>query len=299
MENDPFDLGADAPATPAPQDPQAGSSISQKAAQAGQARRLEPLLGGLNEEQGAAVTAEDGPLLLLAGAGTGKTRALTTRIAYKIATQQAWPSQILAVTFTNKAAREMKDRIGSMLGETVEGMPWLGTFHSLSAKILRIHAELVDLRPDFTILDTDDQIRLLKQLIKAENIDEKRWPARQMAILIDRWKNRGWLPENVPEGEAGFFANGLGGKLYADYQKRLKILNAADFGDLLLECLRLFRENEAVLSEYQQRFKHILVDEYQDTNAVQYLWLRLLAQGHHNICCVGDDDQSIYGWRGA
>ena len=297
MENDPFDLGADAPAPTAPQ--AGGGGISQKAAQAGQARRLEPLLGGLNEEQGAAVTAEDGPLLLLAGAGTGKTRALTTRIAYKIATQQAWPSQILAVTFTNKAAREMKERIGSMLGETVEGMPWLGTFHSLSAKILRIHAELVDLRPDFTILDTDDQIRLLKQLIKAENIDEKRWPARQMAILIDRWKNRGWLPENVPEGEAGFFANGMGGKLYADYQKRLKILNAADFGDLLLECLRLFRENEAVLSEYQQRFKHILVDEYQDTNAVQYLWLRLLAQGHNNICCVGDDDQSIYGWRGA
>ena len=297
MENDPFDLGADAPAPTAPQ--AGGGSISQKAAQAGQARRLEPLLGGLNEEQGAAVTAEDGPLLLLAGAGTGKTRALTTRIAYKIATQQAWPSQILAVTFTNKAAREMKERIGSMLGETVEGMPWLGTFHSLSAKILRIHAELVDLRPDFTILDTDDQIRLLKQLIKAENIDEKRWPARQMAILIDRWKNRGWLPENVPEGEAGFFANGMGGKLYADYQKRLKILNATDFGDLLLECLRLFRENEAVLSEYQQRFKHILVDEYQDTNAVQYLWLRLLAQGHNNICCVGDDDQSIYGWRGA
>ena len=297
MENDPFDLGADAPAPTTPH--AGGGSISQKAAQAGQARRLEPLLGGLNEEQGAAVTAEDGPLLLLAGAGTGKTRALTTRIAYKIATQQAWPSQILAVTFTNKAAREMKERIGSMLGETVEGMPWLGTFHSLSAKILRIHAELVDLRPDFTILDTDDQIRLLKQLIKTENIDEKRWPARQMAILIDRWKNRGWLPENVPEGEAGFFANGMGGKLYADYQKRLKILNAADFGDLLLECLRLFRENEAVLSEYQQRFKHILVDEYQDTNAVQYLWLRLLAQGHNNICCVGDDDQSIYGWRGA
>ena len=300
MENDPFDLGTDTPApTPAPVKQEQSGSISERAAQAGQARRLEPLLNGLNDEQRAAVTADDGPLLLLAGAGTGKTRALTTRIAYKIATQVAWPSQILAVTFTNKAAREMKLRIGNMLGETVEGMPWLGTFHSLSAKILRIHAELVGLRPDFTILDTDDQIRLLKQLIKAEGIDEKRWPARQMAILIDRWKNRGWLPENVPEGEAGFFANGLGGKLYSDYQKRLKILNAADFGDLLLECLRLFRENEAVLVEYQQRFKHILVDEYQDTNAVQYLWLRLLAQGHNNICCVGDDDQSIYGWRGA
>ena len=293
MSEDPFDLGADNGGGPSPM------SISQRASAAGAARRIEPLLDGLNDEQRAAVTADDGPLLLLAGAGTGKTRALTTRIAYKIATQVAWPSQILAVTFTNKAAREMKERISTMLGETVEGMPYLGTFHSLSARILRQHAELVDLRPDFTILDTDDQIRLLKQLIQAENIDDKRWPARQMAMLIDRWKNRGWSPENVPESESGFFGNGLGGKIYANYQARLKILNAADFGDLLLECLRLFRENEAVLSEYQQRFKHILVDEYQDTNAVQYLWLRLLAQGHNNICCVGDDDQSIYGWRGA
>jgi DNA helicase-2/ATP-dependent DNA helicase PcrA len=257
------------------------------------------LLQGLNEEQSQAVMADDGPLLLLAGAGTGKTRALTTRIAYKIATQQAWPSQILAVTFTNKAAREMKERIGNMLGEAVEGMPWLGTFHSLSARILRAHAELVDLRPDFTILDMDDTLRLLKQLIKAENIDEKRWPARQMSALIDSWKNRGWMPDDVPAGEAGFFGDGLGGKIYADYQKRLKVLNAVDFGDLLLESLRLFRENDAVLEEYQNRFKHILVDEYQDTNAVQYLWLRLLAQAHSNICCVGDDDQSIYGWRGA
>ncbi len=312
MESDPFDLGDDRQAPQAPQssDPLAGNrpqtpqpneglSVSQRAAQAALAPRVEPLLDGLNDEQRQAVTAPDGPLLLLAGAGTGKTRALTTRIAYKIATQQAWPSQILAVTFTNKAAREMKDRIGKMLGETVEGMPWLGTFHSLSAKIMRRHAELVQLRPDFTILDTDDQIRLLKQLIQAENIDDKRWPARQMAMLIDRWKNRGWLPENVPQGESGFFANGQGGKIYAQYQARLKVLNAADFGDLLLECLRLFRENEAVLVEYQQRFQHILVDEYQDTNAVQYLWLRLLAQGHNNLCCVGDDDQSIYGWRGA
>ena len=257
------------------------------------------MLDGLNDEQRAAVLAEDGPLLLLAGAGTGKTRALTTRIAYKIATGQAWPSQILAVTFTNKAAREMKERISSLMGETVEGMGWLGTFHSISVRILRRHAELVDLRPDFTILDTDDQIRLIKQIIQAENIDEKRWPARQMAGLIDRWKNRGWSPEDVPDSESGFFANGLGGKIYTQYQQRLKILNATDFGDLLLECLRLFRENDAVLVEYQNKFKHILVDEYQDTNAVQYLWLRLLAQAHNNICCVGDDDQSIYGWRGA
>ncbi|MEC8176783.1 MAG: 3'-5' exonuclease, partial [Pseudomonadota bacterium] len=179
------------------------------------------------------------------------------------------------------------------------GMGWLGTFHSISVRILRRHAELVDLRPDFTILETDDQIRLIKQIIQAENIDEKRWPARQMAGLIDRWKNRGWSPEDVPDSESGFFANGLGGKIYTQYQQRLKILNATDFGDLLLECLRLFRENDAVLVEYQNKFKHILVDEYQDTNAVQYLWLRLLAQAHNNICCVGDDDQSIYGWRGA
>ena len=295
MENDPFDLGSD---TPPPPQVQSGS-ISAAARANMDARRVGPMLDGLNDEQRAAVLAEDGPLLLLAGAGTGKTRALTTRIAHKIATGQAWPSQILAVTFTNKAAREMKERIGSLMGETVEGMGWLGTFHSISVRILRRHAELVDLRPDFTILDTDDQIRLIKQIIQAENIDEKRWPARQMAGLIDRWKNRGWSPEDVPDSESGFFANGLGGKIYTQYQQRLKILNATDFGDLLLECLRLFRENDAVLVEYQNKFKHILVDEYQDTNAVQYLWLRLLAQAHNNICCVGDDDQSIYGWRGA
>ena len=295
MENDPFDLGSD---TPPPPQAQSGS-ISAAARANMDARRVGPMLDGLNDEQRAAVLAEDGPLLLLAGAGTGKTRALTTRIAHKIATGQAWPSQILAVTFTNKAAREMKERISSLMGETVEGMGWLGTFHSISVRILRRHAELVDLRPDFTILDTDDQIRLIKQIIQAENIDEKRWPARQMAGLIDRWKNRGWSPEDVPDSESGFFANGLGGKIYTQYQQRLKILNATDFGDLLLECLRLFRENDAVLVEYQNKFKHILVDEYQDTNAVQYLWLRLLAQAHNNICCVGDDDQSIYGWRGA
>ena len=308
MESDPFDLTDDPPMRPQPapvsDSAESTGSISALAQQASQQRRNAALLDGqlldgLNEAQREAVLAEDGPLLLLAGAGTGKTRALTTRIAYKIATAQAWPSQVLAVTFTNKAAREMKQRIETLVGETVEGMPWLGTFHSLSARILRRHAELVDLRPDFTILDTDDQIRLLKQLIQAENIDEKRWPARQMAMLIDRWKNRGWLPDDVPAGEAEFFGNGLGGRLYAAYQQRLKVLNAADFGDLLLESLRLFRENDAILAEYQNKFRHILVDEYQDTNAVQYLWLRLLAQTHSNICCVGDDDQSIYGWRGA
>ena len=258
-----------------------------------------PYLEGLNEAQREAVEALDGPVLVLAGAGTGKTRVLTTRLAHLLATRRAWPSEILAVTFTNKAAREMKERIGRLIGGVVEGMQWLGTFHAIGAKMLRRHAELAGLRSDFTILDTDDQIRLLKQLIAAENIDEKRWPARQLASDIDGWKNRGLTPEKVPAGEAHAFANGKGGELYAAYQARLKILNAADFGDLLLETLRIFQENPEVLSDYQERFKYMLVDEYQDTNVAQYLWLRLLAQRRKNICCVGDDDQSIYGWRGA
>ncbi|MDH3580716.1 MAG: UvrD-helicase domain-containing protein [Hyphomicrobiales bacterium] len=256
-------------------------------------------LDALNAEQSEAVTELDGPVLVLAGAGTGKTRALTTRIAHILATGRARPGQILAVTFTNRAAREMKNRIGQLIGGAVEGMPWLGTFHAISARILRRHAELVGLESAFTILDTDDQIRLLKQLLSAEGLDEKRWPARQLASFIDGWKNRGLVPAKVPQGEAFAFANGKGGDLYAQYQARLKELNAADFGDLLLECLRLFQENPDVLAEYQQRFSYMLVDEYQDTNVAQYLWLRLLAQGGGNICCVGDDDQSIYGWRGA
>ena len=217
-------------------------------------------------------------MLVLAGAGTGKTRVLTTRIAHILATNRAWPSEILSVTFTNKAAREMKLRVGEMVGQAVEGMPWLGTFHSIGVKILRRHAELVGLKPDFTILDVDDQIRLLKQLLEAENIDEKRWPARVLATLIDGWKNRGLSPKQVPPGEAASFANGRGLKLYSAFQERLKVLNAADFGDLLLENIRLFREQPDVLRQYQQRFKYMLVDEYQDTNVAQYLWLRLLAQ---------------------
>ncbi|MET3891451.1 DNA helicase-2/ATP-dependent DNA helicase PcrA [Bosea sp. OAE506] len=256
-------------------------------------------LAGLNPEQRQAVEATDGPVLVLAGAGTGKTRVLTTRIAHLIATNRAFPSQILSVTFTNKAAREMKERIGHLVGAVAEGMPWLGTFHSISAKILRRHAELLDLRSDFTILDTDDQIRLMKQVIQAEGIDEKRWPARMLSGFIDSWKNRGLAPKDVAPGEAAVFGNGKGGKLYAAYQDRLKTLNAVDFGDLLLHCLTLFREHADVLSLYHERFRYILVDEYQDTNTAQYLWLRLLAQGRRNIACVGDDDQSIYGWRGA
>ncbi len=258
-----------------------------------------PYLDGLNPEQREAVEATDGPILVLAGAGTGKTRVLTTRIAHLIATGKAFPSQILSVTFTNKAAREMKERVTRLVGDVAEGMPWLGTFHSISAKILRRHAELVGLKSDFTILDMDDQIRLLKQVIQAANIDEKRWPARMLASFIDSWKNRGLGPEAVPAGEAGAFGNGQGGKLYIAYQDRLKTLNACDFGDLLVHCLELWRGHPDVLAQYQDRFRYMLVDEYQDTNIAQYLWLRLLAQGRRNIACVGDDDQSIYGWRGA
>ncbi len=314
-------------------------------------------LAGLNPEQRLAVETLDGPVLVLAGAGTGKTRVLTVRIAHILSLGRARPSEILAVTFTNKAAREMKHRVGEIVGSVVEGMPWLGTFHSIGVKILRRHAEMVGLKSDFTILDVDDQVRLLKQQLDVEGIDEKRWPGRVLAMLIDGWKNRGLTPEQVPAGEAAVFANGKGLKLYKAYQERLKILNAADFGDLLLECIRLFREQPDVLRQYQGRFKFILVDEYQDTNVAQYLWLRLLAQrtggqstsprargevdarsaadegalqlpeqaerpphpnplparGEReqqaaraettaqpkNICCVGDDDQSIYGWRGA
>ena len=327
-------------------------------------------LAGLNAEQREAVETLDGPVLVLAGAGTGKTRVLTSRIAHILSMGRARPGEILSVTFTNKAAREMKLRLGHMLGQAVEGMPWLGTFHSIGGRILRTHAELVQLKSNFTVLDVDDQVRLLKQLLAADNIDDKRWPARMLAGLIDGWKNRGLTPAQVPPGEAAVFGNGRGGKLYASYQERLKILNAADFGDLLLENIRLFREHPDVLRQYQNRFKFILVDEYQDTNVAQYLWLRLLGAGaveagcrafvHHsrtcrlpchsgsraatvrihlrrrckkrdrgdrdsglapggaprndegnnipqpaaiappkNICCVGDDDQSIYGWRGA
>ena len=309
--------------------------------------RAAPYLGDLNLEQREAVETLDGPVLVLAGAGTGKTRVLTTRIAHILNLGRARPSEILAVTFTNKAAREMKDRVGQMVGQIVEGMPWLGTFHSIGVKVLRRHAEMVGLKNNFTILDVDDQVRLIKMILEAEKLDEKRWPARVLAILIDSWKNRGLTPEQVPSGEAASFANGKGKKLYVAYQERLKTLNAADFGDLLLENIRLFRQNADVLRNFQERFKFILVDEYQDTNVAQYLWLKLLAQPPSgwmtvvpgrdqpadpqisataesaesgialpvhsqmteqsanllrvpkNICCVGDDDQSIYGWRGA
>ena len=256
-------------------------------------------ISGLNDPQRQAVLTTDGPVLMLAGAGTGKTAALTARLAHLIATRRAWPSEILAVTFTNKAAREMKERVGRIIGDAVEGMPWLGTFHSICAKMLRKHAELVGLQSNFTILDTDDQLRLLKQIVQAADLDEKRWPARQLAGLIDQWKNKGLSPADIDAGENERFANGKGAELYKIYQERLKALNACDFGDLLLHMLTILKSHRDVLEGYQQRFKYILVDEYQDTNASQYLWLRLLAQANKNICVVGDDDQSIYSWRGA
>ncbi|MDQ2859526.1 MAG: UvrD-helicase domain-containing protein [Pseudomonadota bacterium] len=256
-------------------------------------------LGGLNPEQRAAVEATEGPVLVLAGAGTGKTRVLTTRLAHLLATGKARPWELLAVTFTNKAAREMRTRIADIIGPGAEGLRWLGTFHSMAAQILRRHAELVGLKASYTIIDTDDQERLIKQLLEAENIDAKRWTPRHLAGLIDHWKNRGWTPEKLPAAEGAHFANNRGAALYGAYQARLRILNACDFGDLLLHNLTVFTGHPDVLAEYHRRFAYILVDEYQDTNVALYLGLRLLAQKRSNICCVGDDDQSIYGWRGA
>lgn len=261
--------------------------------------QVPPYAARLNAPQREAVLTTEGPVLMLAGAGTGKTAALTARLAHLVATGRAWPSQILCVTFTNRAAREMRERVASHLGDAVEGMPWLGTFHSICAKMLRRHAELVSLQSNYTIIDTDDQLRLLKQLITQNDLDEKRWPARQLAGLIDRWKNRGLNPQDLDASENEAWANGKGQQFYRLYQDRLKALNACDFGDLMLHMLNIFRRDRALLEDYQKRFKYILVDEYQDTNAVQYLWLRLLAQSHKNICVVGDDDQSIYSWRGA
>ncbi len=271
-----------------------GASLSARAMPAASAEYL----NDLNPAQREAVERLDGPVLMLAGAGTGKTKALTARITHLLRTHRVRENEILAVTFTNKAAREMKERVGRMLGRPAEGMPWLGTFHAICVKLLRRHAELVGLKSNFTILDTDDQKRLLKQLTQAANIDDKRWPARMLAGIIDDWKNRALTPDKVPAADAGAY-NHKGIELYAQYQTRLRELNAVDFGDLLLHMVTIFQTHPDVLEQYQRWFRYILVDEYQDTNVAQYLWLRLLAGGHKNICCVGDDDQSIYGWRGA
>lgn len=327
--------------------PQQGGGIAARAMAARSGHNQPPdYLKGLNAEQRLAVETTEGAVLVLAGAGTGKTRVLTTRIAHILSLGLAFPSQILAVTFTNKAAREMKARVGLLVGEAVEGMPWLGTFHSIGVKFLRRHAELAGLKSGFTILDTDDVVRLIRQIIQAEGLDDKRWPAKQFAMMIDGWKNKGLGPADIPEGDARAFANGKGRELYKAYQDRLLTLNACDFGDLLCHPIRIFRAYPEVLKEYHRKFKYILVDEYQDTNTAQYMWLRLLAQRPEasrrpgsptrgqsdalsaegrepdrasagqaapaeasersersavsvNICCVGDDDQSIYGWRGA
>ncbi|MGZ3399985.1 MAG: ATP-dependent helicase, partial [Caulobacteraceae bacterium] len=258
-----------------------------------------PYLDGLNPEQRKAVEATEGPVLVLAGAGTGKTRVLTTRLAHILQQGKARPWELLVVTFTNKAAREMRERIGHLIGPESEGLRWLGTFHSVAAQILRRHAELVGLKSSFTILDVDDQERLIRQLLEAENVDQKRWPPKMLAGLIDHWKNRGWTPEKLPPQENSAFGKNQGQALYKQYQDRLRVLNACDFGDLLLHNITIFTAHADVLADYQNRFRYVLVDEYQDTNVAQYLWLRLLAQGRQNVCCVGDDDQSIYGWRGA
>ncbi|WP_395712375.1 ATP-dependent helicase [Reyranella sp.] len=281
---DPFEITDD----PVPSDPQPARRAVVPSAH----------LEGLNEQQRLAVTHDAGPLLVLAGAGTGKTRVLTTRIAHLLITGRARPAQILAVTFTNKAAREMLDRVAGLIGGVADGM-WLGTFHSVGVRVLRRHAELVGLKSNFTILDTDDQTRLIKQLLQAEGIDDKKWPARILSGIIQRWKDRALPPDKVARDDAGDFANGKSVEIYRQYQQRLAEVNAVDFGDLVMHCVTLWQQHPDILAVYHRRFRHILVDEYQDTNVAQYLWLRLLAQGTPDVCCVGDDDQSIYGWRGA
>ena len=253
----------------------------------------------LNEVQKEAVLHDNGPLLVLAGAGTGKTGVLTTRLARILMENMALPGEILSVTFTNKAANEMKSRVGNLIGDMVTGLKWLGTFHSIGAQILRQYPEKVGLKNGFIILDTDDQLRLLKQIIKEENIDDKKWSAKGLLSLIDNWKNKGLSPNQISSDDGDYFANGKGKVLYKKYQDQLKFFNAADFGDLILECIRLFNENPDILESFQNRFKYMLVDEYQDTNTSQYTLLKLLSGKWKNICCVGDDDQSIYSWRGA
>ncbi len=257
-----------------------------------------PYLVGLNDRQREAVLAQDGPVLVLAGAGTGKTRALTTRLAHLLMTGKARPFDIMAVTFTNKAAGEMRARVSDLIGRPVEGW-WLGTFHALAARILRQHAEAAGLKPNFTIIDTDDQLRLVKQIIQAEGLDSQKWPSRVVLGIIERWKDRGLTPDKVSAAEQAEVGGGRILGIYREYQQRLATLNACDFGDLLLHNVALFSRDAEILARYQKQFRYILVDEYQDSNVVQYLWLRLLAQAHRNLCVVGDDDQSIYGWRGA
>jgi len=281
---DPFDLTDDVPPLPADAPPVGAEPP--------------PWLEGLNPEQRRAVEATEGPVLVLSGAGTGKTRVLTTRIAHILHQRLTQPWRVLAVTFTNRAAREMRERLGAMIGPMAESV-WLGTFHALSLRILRRHAGLVGLRDGFTILDADDQLRLLKQIMEGQGLDPRKDPPKAIMARIQRWKDRGLIPGKVPAEDARGIAGRRALDLYGRYQARLLELNACDFGDLQLHCLRVLQDHPEVAADYQRRFQYILVDEYQDTNVAQYLWLRLLAAGHRNLCCVGDDDQSIYSWRGA
>ncbi len=293
--SDPFELSDDEP----PFDPLTPKPVASGGAHAPAPPPPPPVwIEKLNPEQRAAVETTQGPVLVLSGAGTGKTRVLTTRVGWILLQRLARPWQVLAVTFTNRAAREMRERVANLIGPSAEAV-WLGTFHALSVRILRRNAELVGLKSNFTILDSDDQIRLLKQLMEADNVDSKKWPAQGLMGVIQRWKDRGLTPERVGAEGGSDYAGGRAVALYKAYQDRLKTLNAADFGDLLLHCLTLFQTRPDILAEYQDQFHYVLVDEYQDTNVAQYLWLRLLTQKHRNLCCVGDDDQSIYSWRGA
>ena len=252
----------------------------------------------LNEEQTVAVLNTEGPTLVVAGAGSGKTKVLTSRLAYIVKEKKAWPNQILCVTFTNKAAKEMRDRVIKILGEKLNSLSWLGTFHSISVKFLRRHAEALGFKSNFTILDVDDQKKLIRNICKAENIDAKKISPQFIIALIDRWKNKGLLPDDVKLSKKHIFENQIL-KVYKIYQKKIKDLNACDFGDLILYCVKLFEKNHDIRSIYSNNFKYILVDEYQDTNFIQNKWLNLIVNENKNICCVGDDDQSIYSWRGA
>ena len=254
-------------------------------------------LENLNESQKEAVLCISGPLLIVAGAGSGKTRVLTSRIAHILNENKAFPNQILSVTFTNKAAREMQIRVGKILNNEEVGLPWLGTFHSICAKILRRHAKAVNLNQNFTIIDQDDQLRLIKSICNAENIDIKKISPNFIISLINKWKNFGWYPNNVVLKKSENLEKNLL-KIYKIYQTKLTDLNACDFGDLILHCVSIFEENQDINEMYSKNFKYILVDEYQDTNFIQSKWLKLLTKNHDNICCVGDDDQSIYSWRG-
>ena len=255
-------------------------------------------LENLNDAQKEAVLHLDGPLLIVAGAGSGKTKVLTSRIANIIKEKKAFPNQILAVTFTNKAAKEMQNRVSKILGSNAVGLSWLGTFHSICAKLLRKHASAANLNSNFTIVDTDDQIRLIKNICKAENIDIKQLSPRFILAIIDRWKNKGFYPNEVVINKKDLYEKTIL-PLYKIYQQKLTDLNSCDFGDLILHAVKILEFNSDIREIYSKNFKYILVDEYQDTNFIQSKWLNLLSEKNKNICCVGDDDQSIYSWRGA